>query len=297
MKLNILPIISLISTLSTSNLYVLTPNGSQVTVLEYNDDLLDQDDIDEIIAEEVSLIGSSSYERLDDPTYHYNCHSYAWYSQSTSNTYWMDDPSSYVSDGSYVESTGLAGEIAVYYSKMGGVFVHSAVINYRFNDGSNVSNLLVDSKWGRGSLYRTKGNVNPYVYGDVKYYRLNSSHTHDYTYNYVWQSYTKHKAYCSCGSFITQGHFISGDVSLSSTYYTCLACGGSATVGFALSSLNEELNSVETDTLTSLATDFSINDNKVETLESTIYMGLVFLNDEDMEYFLKNNEKEIYYIS
>lgn len=31
----------------------------------------------------------------------YNCHSYAWYSSSTSNKYWMNDPSKYMSDGSY----------------------------------------------------------------------------------------------------------------------------------------------------------------------------------------------------
>ena len=41
--------------------------------------------------------------RIADISPTYNCHSYAWYSQSTSNRYWINDPSSYMEDGSYTK--------------------------------------------------------------------------------------------------------------------------------------------------------------------------------------------------
>ncbi|NCE63148.1 hypothetical protein D1159_00785 [Pseudoflavonifractor sp. 524-17] len=39
--------------------------------------------------------------RLSRATPSYNCHSYAWYSQSISNNYWINDPKPYMNDGSY----------------------------------------------------------------------------------------------------------------------------------------------------------------------------------------------------
>lgn len=35
--------------------------------------------------------------RRATPTVKYNCHSYAWYSQSTANKHWMNSPSKYMS--------------------------------------------------------------------------------------------------------------------------------------------------------------------------------------------------------
>lgn len=40
---------------------------------------------------------------ISGATTNYNCHSYAWYSQSTSNKYWMNNPGAYMSDGSYTQ--------------------------------------------------------------------------------------------------------------------------------------------------------------------------------------------------
>lgn len=43
------------------------------------------------------------------PNPKYNCHSYAWHSTLSSNPYWMDSPSKYIIDGSYVSSSCVAG--------------------------------------------------------------------------------------------------------------------------------------------------------------------------------------------
>ena len=45
----------------------------------------------------------------------YNCHSYAWYSQLSSNTYWISNPGPYVTDGSYISSFPTSGCKILYY--------------------------------------------------------------------------------------------------------------------------------------------------------------------------------------
>ncbi|WP_442256788.1 hypothetical protein [Vagococcus salmoninarum] len=46
--------------------------------------------------------------RLTSATKLFNCHSYAWYSSNTStNKYWLNAPTKYISDGSYKKQTGF----------------------------------------------------------------------------------------------------------------------------------------------------------------------------------------------
>lgn len=61
------------------------------------------------------------------PTKKYNCHSYAWYSQSTSNSYWMNDPSKYMSDGSYEKAGYKVGNIIYYTGEHSGVVTNAKV--------------------------------------------------------------------------------------------------------------------------------------------------------------------------
>lgn len=130
--------------------YVTTPKGSQVQV--------------EIRGEELSptrKVQINSYfdnnfpqaTRIAEPTTNYNCHSYAWYRQSTSNIYWMNNPTKYFSDGSY--SLSSTGSIAVYFTHSNITVsnpVHSAVVS-----GSNFV-----SKWGQAGLYRHSPGHSPY---------------------------------------------------------------------------------------------------------------------------------------
>lgn len=90
----------------------------------------------------------------------YNCHSYAWYSNSTLNSYWMKDPSKYMSDGSYtrVQKINLASK--VYYTSTN----HSARVYDA--EGSSINNAYVISKWGNGPVMVHKVYDCPYTYPD-----------------------------------------------------------------------------------------------------------------------------------
>jgi hypothetical protein len=104
--------------------------------------------------------------KLREPTLKYNCHSYAWYSQSTSNNKWMNqleadnDPnlSKYWTDGSYEYGAG--------WSVGGKVFWvlgdHSGIIS---SQGTPYYNNIITSKWGPGPLMYHKQSYCPYFPG------------------------------------------------------------------------------------------------------------------------------------
>ena len=97
---------------------------------------------------------------LEEASLRYNCHSYAWYSNSTLNSYWMKDPSKYMSDGSYtrVQKINLASK--VYYTSTN----HSARVYDA--EGSSINNAYVISKWGNGPVMVHKVYDCPYTYPD-----------------------------------------------------------------------------------------------------------------------------------
>lgn len=97
----------------------------------------------------------------------YNCHSYAWYSTSSSNEYWINDPSVYMSDGSYkkvysgsvskaINSYGVKSSSKVYYANN----THSALFIDDPSSGTALGKLKVRSKWGQlGVFEHTVTNV------------------------------------------------------------------------------------------------------------------------------------------
>lgn len=116
-----------------------------------------------------------------NPTVKYNCHSYAWYSQSTSNSYWMDDPSLYLTDGSYTEVGKLqtiAGDRMVYYNSNTDIYdqiTHSAIISSYTDYPKSKRTFVVNSKWGAYGLYQHSWDNCPYYYinqfpCDLKYF-------------------------------------------------------------------------------------------------------------------------------
>lgn len=198
---------------------VKTPGGSAVTVLIANRDF---------DSAYISFLNQQTYNgcalyatRLGNASAKYNCHSYAWYQASTSNPYWINDPSIYISDKSYVEvSSPQAGDIACYYNAKKEL-IHSAIVEAVAAGPSNPNCdiegsdlILMRSKWGSGALYRHQGNCCPYVKtycgdGDMavslKYYRVNK---HNCT---VWEPYSSqyHKGVCqdyNCGKVIYNTH-------------------------------------------------------------------------------------------
>lgn len=93
---------------------------------------------------------------LREPTRKYNCHSYAWYSQSSSNLWWIDYPDDFMNDSYYTENTGVitGNNIAVYRSHPSSTeYLHSAIVTGVGTGSGPNPPITVVSKWGRMGLY------------------------------------------------------------------------------------------------------------------------------------------------
>lgn len=144
--------------------YVTTPNGTQVPVL-----LLVEThtaayhaNIDNILVRvyNMQVIGSSSCL--------YNCHYYAWhlYGNTDADVHkWMNDPSAYMTDGSYLRTyTGNVnaphyatdirnGDIIFYGNTSNLETAHSAICIETTVTTDTVKNLACVSKWGTYSVF------------------------------------------------------------------------------------------------------------------------------------------------
>ncbi len=147
---------------------VKTPNGSSVKVLKRGEELSssEKSELDNYIA--------SSYPNVvkqRSATTNYNCHSYAWYSTSSSNQYWMNDPSAYWKDGSYssvsLSNVGAGDKVFYTYGD------HSARVYSRVTGpiSSDYKGLKFISKWGQCGLYIHTPTDAPYDSSSLKFYR------------------------------------------------------------------------------------------------------------------------------
>ena len=136
--------------------YVLTPKGTKVKVTKNNTVPTAQD-----IADFNKLLNQYSGTRiLGTYTFKYNCHSYAFYQQSTLNTYVMSDPSAYITDGSYKkrnDNSVTKGDIIVItYNKK---ISHSEVNLY---NATHINIAIVKGKWGPGYLVEYNHQNSPF---------------------------------------------------------------------------------------------------------------------------------------
>ncbi len=153
--------------------YVYTPNGSQVICHTYSCSHSDPDfhsDLDDYAVSTygVTLISGGSCR--------YNCHSYAWYSTSTNNTLWIDNPSAYMSDGSYdpvqydmysSSSSVGCGDKICYGSSSGPA--HSAIVASSASS-TWLCNRYVKSKWGQAGVFgHSLSNVPSYYWDNGSY--------------------------------------------------------------------------------------------------------------------------------
>lgn len=94
----------------------------------------------------------------------YNCHNYAWNTYNGGTSYWMLDPTKYMSDGSYRQVTGLPkkGNRIYYGSKL-----HSGIIN-----SDPVPPYAYDtvSKWGDYPLMRHAYRNCPYDTSNITFW-------------------------------------------------------------------------------------------------------------------------------
>lgn len=122
---------------------------------------------------------------LEEASLRYNCHSHAWVERDTELTSgWVDSVGAFIRDGSYVRiAEPEVGCIVVYYKTMTIDLVtihtdgsetsesiiylramsHSGVVTAVPTGTKQLSDITVESKWGRAGLFRHKGDVCPYV--------------------------------------------------------------------------------------------------------------------------------------
>ncbi len=130
--------------------YVYTPNGTAV-LARYNTTWSDIEfsEAQLITAQADMDITYPEATRLRGYNIKYNCHSYAWHSTSSNNLYWIDDPSYYMTDGSYTASPAVVGAKVFYDSAYGTQYDHSAIAN----NTPAIGSFTVTSKWGMLGLY------------------------------------------------------------------------------------------------------------------------------------------------
>ena len=136
---------------------VYTPFGSKVDVMNRIEILTDAD------KESIRQDWSSRYPNaiyLGEATSKYNCHAYAWSMSEGGREVWMNDPTLYMTDGSYTltSSTDLKATKIFYY---GGN--HSAVKSY---------GRYFVSKWGDLCLFKHYPDDCPYNSDHLRYYKL-----------------------------------------------------------------------------------------------------------------------------
>lgn len=100
----------------------------------------------------------------------YNCHSYAWHQQSTSNNYWIESTAAslYMTDGSYSASYPAVGRKIVYKNSSGNAG-HSGVIS------TMTGSTYVTSKWDYCGLFYHELTDCPYYTNNsvISYWKLN----------------------------------------------------------------------------------------------------------------------------
>ncbi|WP_334072558.1 MULTISPECIES: hypothetical protein [Paenibacillus] len=158
---------SLVLTASSST--VKTPRGTSVPVIIRGEELT--------LTQKAQL--NNSYKQaypnatfVSSSTSNYNCHSYAWYSDSTSNTYWMNNPSAYMTDGSYSSFTNLINAgigTRVYYDNG----EHSGIVYQAGGPLASPKYLKVISKWGMAPLMKHQADYSPYASNHLTMWKKN----------------------------------------------------------------------------------------------------------------------------
>lgn len=139
------------ATARATTTYVTTPNGSSVLVkanMTWSDHGLTKSETERAMDDLLDTY--SSAELLRDVSPAYNCHSYAWYSTSSSNPYWMNDPSAYITDGSYEEGYAVRNARVTY--SQGNSIIHSGIVSTAASSSGTANDAVIKSKWGVAGL-------------------------------------------------------------------------------------------------------------------------------------------------
>lgn len=138
---------------------VTTPKGSTVQVIRFNNDFTSSQKL--TLANQIATAYPNAVMQSNATPY-YNCHSYAWYSPRTTNRFWMNNPSTYMTDGSYVKGGTVTSGMKIHYS----IGDHSGIVT-----GVSGYGIGVISKWGYGGLYSHQYNDSPYETTGITFWK------------------------------------------------------------------------------------------------------------------------------
>ena len=114
--------------------------------------------------QDATIVSQYGVTLVSSGTCKYNCHSYAWYNQSTTNSYYMKNPALYMTDGSYTKimsglsmgSSNVPSGAKVFYGQTTNLsMAHSAIINNTASSGT-LGGRWALSKWGQNGVFRHK---------------------------------------------------------------------------------------------------------------------------------------------
>ena len=211
-----------------TRIFVNTPNGTQIEAFNYNCDMTPEQ---KLLLTDDAIVSQYNYEILDEPTFYYNCHSFAWYfrgynlPQSSLQSCWIDNPIDYILDGSYVEENlnqVSEGDIITYWND--DKLMHSGLVvkNSGIVDVTSLETIYVYSKLGYGPLVEHFAtNVEYYnVNTTIKFYKYSRTHIHVY-HSCTSISGFKHTGLCRiCYKTITESHTLYKE----GVFYKCTSC-------------------------------------------------------------------------
>ena len=116
-------------------------------------------------AEDIEYVESLNLDvtLLSEPTYHYNCHSYALYGNGSANPYWIDNPAPYYTDGSLRLASSSNHLFVLYFDPEVDKdnafrYIHTAIY---------LNSVYYQSKWGYMGVYNHTLTQHPFsVYDD-----------------------------------------------------------------------------------------------------------------------------------
>lgn len=97
----------------------------------------------------------------------YNCHSYAWYSTSSNNRYWVMDIIDYLTDDSYeniANADASSGDVLIYWVNRNSLNHSARIESYRNNHS------YVTSKWDFMGVYSHRDDYCPYYIGSRDFF-------------------------------------------------------------------------------------------------------------------------------
>lgn len=157
--------------------YPKTPSGNPVNTDWCYYDRSEMFQSDRIVINK-EVLDNYGLSPLRQPTTKYNCHSYAWYNQSSTNKWWINYPDDFMDDSYYRVNQSLVSRnnIAVYRtSSTSTEYLHSGIVA-GVSQGSGTAErppVTITSKWGVYGLYEHNIYNCPSDYGrNVIYYTV-----------------------------------------------------------------------------------------------------------------------------